>query len=162
MFITLITFIFTSLPKDRIYIANNLDLVGVYRSDYKQMSVSSMRSNRFIRSGWERLNGIEPGEALSFKDSTYIKCDVSGCRTILSGTKISYLSSPYYFDAECKWADILIQDFYGRRDCKGAVLLDRFTQKRKGASMIKFSNQGYGIYSDNEHRGQRPWVLQTQ
>jgi competence protein ComEC len=153
------------LPSDlpHILVSDNSKLVGYYDAGEKILYVSSLQYERYNREQWTRYLGspnVEKWPEVGKLEN--IRCDESACRIVSSGVHISFPKTPYAFEGECNWADIIILTRPPSLTCKnkGNVhVIDRLATYYNGSVVVYIPGYNeYEIRTSKEVRGDRMWV----
>lgn len=146
-----------------ILISDNSKLVGYYDRDTETLYVSSLQYERYNREQWTRsLGSPEVKKWPEVEDLGNIRCDEAACRIADKGLRISFPKTPYVFQSECKWADIIVLTTPPSLRCAKndhVKVIDRLTTYYNGSTAVYRSGSGtYEMRTNKEARGDRMWV----
>ena len=161
--IMLVIALFLPFHLPRVLISDNSKLVGYFDTGAETLYVSSLQYERYNREQWTRYYGtpeITKWPQIGGQGDIY--CDESACRIVSDGIRFSFPNTPYGFQDECNWADIIILTRPPSLACKhrdNVQVIDRLTTYYNGAVAVYIpSDDKYEIRTSKELRGDRKWV----
>lgn len=164
-FIGIILGVLTSaVPQPDILISGDAKIMAIRLPD-GNLSVSTKRSERFIRKNWQRRNG--QGEA-SDNVTTWpkqgilaegiLRCDPLACLYRVDNRLVSLIRNPLALAEDCENVDMIISPIpVQNKACQAKYIIDRFDLWSGGAHAVFFDNGSIKIETVFQKGKSRPW-----
>ncbi len=147
--IGIILIFFTKTPD--IIISQKGNLFAL-KGDDSQIFFSSMTSERYARTKWQKTLGLRT--AMNIK--TMPSCDYFGCLYNKNGYTTLIAKHPIALVEDCKNADILVNLTHQNKICDAAVSINLYDLKNKGTHTIYLGDY-LEIKNVHDSIGNRPW-----
>lgn len=120
-------------PRPNVFIDREAELVGVVEEG--QLSVTSLRKNKYGQEQWLSSLGWKPDRAIQNQN-----CDEWGCVWDVNGYKISWVAHLHGLSIACEQSDIVIYSGWlnrnAERQCEASLLIDKRKAREEGATAL--------------------------